>query len=507
MFRKLHVLALGLLGLVPPGGVAACSDDSATTSDAGPDVLLDRTSLPDVPSDRALADVLPDTATPDRLSDGSVDAASPCGNGTLDPGEVCDDGNNISGDGCNATCTLRDDQDLPANGYGAGDQYQVSASAHGDTVVAAWLNRPPSAQPLVWFRQWNHDGRPLTNYQGNEFEVAVSQPDAPASEPDVAACPDGLAVVTWASGDPGSRRIHAAVLGPQSETVVGDIAVDSDLGPDADQPTVACGGATFLVAWHHDGGIQARLFDHAGNPVANDQTGTDGSFQIVGTGASEPDSAWLDGVGWVLVWTQSGASHDGSGTGISGILLSPSGAQTASIPVNSTTNGNQSQPVVAAQTGVGFVVAWTDASGVDDTSFTGIRMRLFDATGQPRVNAETGSDGDAPVNTYTTGRQEKPAIAVLGDRLYVAWQDGSGSDGSFAGIRGRLFRGDGHLVLNPWTGGTDDVRVNTNTRDAQLAPAAAATSDVFFVFWEDLGGPAPDGDGKAVRFRLVPPAV
>ena len=27
-----------------------------------------------------------------------------CGNGLLDPGETCDDGNNISGDGCPATC-------------------------------------------------------------------------------------------------------------------------------------------------------------------------------------------------------------------------------------------------------------------------------------------------------------------------------------------------------------------------------------------------------------------
>jgi cysteine-rich repeat protein len=30
---------------------------------------------------------------------------TPCGNGRLDPGEVCDDGNILDGDGCNATCT------------------------------------------------------------------------------------------------------------------------------------------------------------------------------------------------------------------------------------------------------------------------------------------------------------------------------------------------------------------------------------------------------------------
>ena len=29
-----------------------------------------------------------------------------CGDGVVDPGEDCDDGNNVSGDGCEADCTL-----------------------------------------------------------------------------------------------------------------------------------------------------------------------------------------------------------------------------------------------------------------------------------------------------------------------------------------------------------------------------------------------------------------
>ncbi|HCU24112.1 MAG TPA: hypothetical protein DF383_03765, partial [Deltaproteobacteria bacterium] len=34
------------------------------------------------------------------------DDPSPCGNGTLDPGEICDDGNNVDDDGCDSNCTL-----------------------------------------------------------------------------------------------------------------------------------------------------------------------------------------------------------------------------------------------------------------------------------------------------------------------------------------------------------------------------------------------------------------
>jgi uncharacterized repeat protein (TIGR01451 family) len=34
------------------------------------------------------------------------DGAPECGDGVLDPGEECDDGNNVDGDGCSANCTL-----------------------------------------------------------------------------------------------------------------------------------------------------------------------------------------------------------------------------------------------------------------------------------------------------------------------------------------------------------------------------------------------------------------
>src|SRR5258707_11598859 len=37
-------------------------------------------------------------------TDGRICAAGTCGNARLDPGEVCDDGNNRSGDGCPADC-------------------------------------------------------------------------------------------------------------------------------------------------------------------------------------------------------------------------------------------------------------------------------------------------------------------------------------------------------------------------------------------------------------------
>src|SRR6185503_7962011 len=58
----------------------------------------------------------------DGGADGADAQASTCGNGVLDPGEQCDDGNTMNGDGCQADCTFTcladgqcDDRD-PCNG-------------------------------------------------------------------------------------------------------------------------------------------------------------------------------------------------------------------------------------------------------------------------------------------------------------------------------------------------------------------------------------------------------
>ena len=40
----------------------------------------------------------------DHRNPGTDSATSSCGNGILEPGEACDDGNNLAGDGCTADC-------------------------------------------------------------------------------------------------------------------------------------------------------------------------------------------------------------------------------------------------------------------------------------------------------------------------------------------------------------------------------------------------------------------
>ena len=55
-----------------------------------------------------------------------------CGDGKIDPGEECDDGNNENGDGCNANCMLElPVADVPLNQFNIGDSIGEGEAADG----------------------------------------------------------------------------------------------------------------------------------------------------------------------------------------------------------------------------------------------------------------------------------------------------------------------------------------------------------------------------------------
>src|SRR5687767_2191607 len=88
--------------------------------------------------------------------------------------------------------------------------------------------------------------------------------------------------------------------------------------------------------------------------------------------------------------------------------------------VNSSTAGAQSEPVVSALPGGGFVLAWIDELG--DSDGYGIKARLFDAAGSP-----VGLDFD--VNSSETKSQFQPTVTTLASGGFViAWSDDNGQE-------------------------------------------------------------------------------
>jgi cysteine-rich repeat protein len=101
-----HVLALAALGAcVEPAAVICdglvCPPGSACLPGGGCADVAQLAACADL----AQGDACVWPGVGDGVCIGGACVLSRCGNGNLDPGEVCDDGNETSGDGCSATCT------------------------------------------------------------------------------------------------------------------------------------------------------------------------------------------------------------------------------------------------------------------------------------------------------------------------------------------------------------------------------------------------------------------
>ena len=82
-------------------GTRVCNDDGFTYGPCEPCFPIDP-PLPEEDGSFPDEDVF---VPPSDAGDGGD--AGPCPNGTVDPGEECDDGNRTANDGCSATCTLQ----------------------------------------------------------------------------------------------------------------------------------------------------------------------------------------------------------------------------------------------------------------------------------------------------------------------------------------------------------------------------------------------------------------
>ncbi|MCP4599393.1 MAG: DUF4215 domain-containing protein [Proteobacteria bacterium] len=139
------MLVLGLLFAGCGKSGSSSNDDADASSDIGSDTESETTSS-DLDSDSD-GDGDTDSATEvDTDSDSEVDTDSDtevstdsdtevstdgCGNGVIEPGEVCDDGNGLPGDGCSAGC------DAIEEGFAclAPDESCVSSVVCGDGLV------------------------------------------------------------------------------------------------------------------------------------------------------------------------------------------------------------------------------------------------------------------------------------------------------------------------------------------------------------------------------------
>lgn len=381
---------------------------------------------------------------------------------------------------------------------------------------------------------------------GGEFRVNGYTTDDQGN-PSVAIAPGGRFMVVWESygQDGDGYGIYAQLFESSGAAVGSEFKVNSNVTGDQRYPSVSCDGSgNFAVAWqsegdHWDGasysswGVYKQMFDSSGNPqyareiLVNEQTAGD---------QTEPCMAFSSNSKQFVSWTDS--ALDGSGSGVFLRRYNQMGHAYAVDPVNTYVTGSQSQSAVATDGTGNFVVVWR--SEAQDGSLGGIYGQAFSSGGgmdgtEFRVNTYTAGEQQDPaiamnttgttvivwasdsqdgsgfgvfaqrfdashlpvasefqVNTYVTGNQHQPSVAMFPNGSFVVVWSSDGQDGSGYGIYAQQFSAGG-TPLGP------EFRVNTRTADEQVAPSISATNSLYVIVWTSYSG---DGSGHGVYGQM-----
>ena len=356
----------------------------------------------------------------------------------------------------------------------------VAMDAAGDFVVAWESYNEDGSNQGIYAQQYSSTGAA----QGNEFRVNTYT-TAQQSSPAVAMDSAGDFVVTWDSyGEDGSLYgIYAQrYAAPKPSTVGAEFRVNTYTTDNQDLPKVAMDAAgDFVVTWESYGqdgsgyGIYAQRYNAAGLTQGSE-------FQVntYTTGNQKNPSVAMDSTGDIVIAWQS-FGQDGNEYGTYAQRYNSAGVpQGSEFLVNTYTTGGQSNASVAMDAAGDFVVAWQSFG--QDGSLEGIFARsVTTRAAWPRERV--------PGPTYTTGDQFDPAVAMdaSGD-FVIAWQS-IGEDGSDEGVFAQRYNS---------TGAAQGVefQVNTYTTGNQDAPTVAMDSaGDFVVAWESY---AEDGSGYGV---------
>jgi hypothetical protein len=158
--------------------------------------------------------------------------------------------------------------------------------------------------------------------------------------------------------------------------------------------------------------------------------------------------------------------------------------------INSYTTNHQHLPVVALDGDGDFVVVWvSDGSNSGDSDSYSIQGQRFNSAGTPQ-----GSQFQ--VNSYTTGVQRDPAVALDDDGDFVvAWasQGGSGSDSDGYSIQAQRYNSAGAPQGSQF-------QVNSYTTSHQFAPAVSLDGDGdFVVTWGSEGSDGGDTSDASIQ--------
>ena len=426
----------------------------------------------------------PDCAGKECGPDGCTGNCGSCSDGLYCFGgecTECDDGNDISWDGCDEGKIV----EFQVNSHTIDDQQAPAVATFADGgFIIVWKSKEQDGDSVgVFGQRYGVDGFE----DGAEFQINTNTAST-QEDPWVATFGAGKFVSVWESWN-GSTQWDVAgqVFNSDGSKYGAEFFLGGYTSSDQETPRVAgISGDGFIAAWKSKGedgdnwAAIARRFDAAGDPIGSGfvvntytpgyQTNTVvgtypvGQFVIgwsgkgpgflngvfgqryaadgsptgsqfeVDSGGGEPDVTVLADGRVLFVWTESKVCAFQKA--VYGQLLTASGAKLGEHFEISGSNGGGIPSVAALDTG-GFVVVFEGVDGNGD----GVLQRLYDQSGDY-------IGGEFKVHEYDTGKQGLPRVASFDNGGYIIVWHSPNQDGNGFGIFAQRYDSDGQKLYH-----------------------------------------------------------
>ncbi|MEA2708401.1 MAG: hypothetical protein QOF78_1002 [Phycisphaerales bacterium] len=369
--------------------------------------------------------------------------------------------------------------DNDPNGITSGGEFRVNTTTANPQSFSAQMNRSIAMDAngnfvVVW-ASFGQDGGGYGIYaqrfnsggvaQGGEFRVNTTTSGEQIYR-SVAMDANGNFVIAWTSADGGGQGIFAQRYNAAGVAQGPEFRVNTTTGGEQMYPSVAIdSGGNFLVAWQSNGqdgggwGVYAQRYASTGAAQGVE-------FRVNSTTSgdqTQPVAARAAGGAFVIAWTSSDNVHAQrfSATGV---------AQGSEFVVNQNTSKSDNSPAIAMDSAGNFVVAWNSNNQDPSGKSYSIFAQRYSAAGALLGN-------NFLVNTPSAGNQRYPAIDLDDDGDFVVTWSSDKGDNSGWGVYGQRYRSDGTT-----RGG--QFRINTFTTGDQLYASVALDADGdFAVVW------------------------
>ncbi|MFN8710512.1 MAG: hypothetical protein ACK50J_27885, partial [Planctomyces sp.] len=242
----------------------------------------------------------------------------------------------------------------------------------------------------------------------------------------------------------------------------------------------------FVIAWESEGednsgfAINAQRYNAAGTPQGIE-------FRVNATTLNDqkaPAVAMDSDGDFIVTWQSYG--QDTSGLGIYAQRYSAVGVpRGGEFLVNTTIVGNQEMPSVSLDSDGDFVVTWRN-------SITVITAQRYNAAGEAQ-------GGEFRVNATTANLKGNPAVSMDSDGDFVVTWESRDQDGSSDGVYAQRFNAAGVAQGN-------EFRVNTFTTGSQSFPSVAMDADGdLVVAWESSSQDGSFSGVYAQQYQLIAP--